>query len=227
MVARALLGIAIVLIVAVALVAIFARSRQETAALVSPTPTPSQPVTASPSPTVTPSASPTPSATASPSATITGDPYVNTTWQYSLVLPPPYRHSDVLSFKSPPPTSGEPRGSDGFTARTPQDEASVNRSCETACEIWNYAAEVEIWTNAPSMSAREWADDPNRAGWFSGQRVEDFTLNGRPAARIINGARGPLTYVVANAGRMYVMSYRIYEVLPYRRAPRRTSSRRS
>src|SRR2546430_13013019 len=76
-----------------------------------------------------------------------------------------------------------------------------------------YAAEVEVWTNAPSMTAREWADDPNRAGWLAGQRVEDFTLNGRAAARIIDGARGPLTYVVANGGRMDVISYKVYQGL--------------
>jgi hypothetical protein len=86
----------------------------------------------------------------------------------------------------------------------------VTTSCETACEVWNYVAEVEVWTNAPSMTARQWADDPNRAGWFAGQQVEDFTLNGLPAARIINGARGPLTYVVASGGRIYALSYKVY-----------------
>jgi len=213
--ARVLLVIALLLIVAVAVIAIFARSRQDTTGVTSPTPTPTPTATQSPTPTASPSpsstAAPSPTASPSASATFAGTPYVNTTWQYSLVLPSPYRHSDVLSLKSPPPDPGQPKGSDGFTPRTPQDEASLNKSCETACEIWNYAADVEVWTNAPSMTAREWADDPSRAGVSAGQRVEDFTLNGRPAARIINGTRGPLTYVVANGGRIYVMSYKIYE----------------
>jgi hypothetical protein len=128
-------------------------------------------------------------------------------WGYTLALPSPYRHSDVLSAK---PDSAEPKGSDAFTARTPQDEASAKKPCETACEVWNYVASVEVWTNTGATTARQWADDPNRAGWAAGQRVEDFMLNGRQAARIISGARGPLTYVVANGGRMYVLSYKIY-----------------
>ena len=191
--------------------------RPQTSAVASPSPSPTLSPTPTPSPTAvataSPAASPSVSAppAASPSATATAAPnYANVAWGYTLALPPPYRHSDALSFKSPPPDAGEPKGSDAFTARTLQDEAAVNKNCETACEIWNYVAEVEVWTNAGTMTARQWADDPNRAGWSASQRVEDFTLNGRPAARTINGTRGPLTYVVASGGRMYVLSYKVY-----------------
>src|SRR5207248_4054023 len=106
-----------------------------------PTPRP----TSTPSPALSPASSPTTSASAT--ATFVGAPYVNTTWQYSLVLPPPYRHSDILSFKSPPPDPGQPKGSDVFTPRTPQDEAALTSNCETDCEISNYVARVEVWTD--------------------------------------------------------------------------------
>ena len=209
MAARVLLVIALLLIVAVAVVAIFARSRQDTTGLASPTPTPS--ATATPSPTLSPSSSPTTSSSAT--ATFVGAPYVNTTWQYSLVLPPPYRHSDVLSFKSPPPDPGQPKGSDAFTPRTPQNEGSLTSDCETDCEIWNYVARVEVWTDAGAMTAREWATS-KRFGHASGEQVVDVTVDGHPAVKVTNGTRGPVAYVVANAGRMYVLSYKISDLFP-------------
>ena len=217
MAARILLVLALLLIVAVAVVAIFARSRQDTTGLASPTPTatatatPNPSPTSTPSPTLSPSSSPTTSASAT--ATFVGAPYVNTTWQYSLVLPPPYRHSDILSFKSPPPDPGQPKGSDAFTPRTPQDEASLTSNCETDCEIWNYVARVEVWTDVGAMTAREWATS-NRFGHASGEQIVDVTVDGHPAVKVTNGTRGPVAYVVANAGRMYVLSYKISDLFP-------------
>ncbi len=211
MAARILLVLALLLIVAVAVVAIFARSRQDTTGLASPTPTAT--ATASPSPSLTPTPSPTLSPSSSPTATFVGIPYVSATWQYSLVLPPPYRRSDILSFKSPPPDPGQPKGSDAFTPRTPQDEASLTSNCETDCEIWNYVARVEVWTDAGAMTAREWATS-NRFGHASGEQIVDVTVDGHPAVKVTNGTRGPVAYVVANAGRMYVLSYKISDLFP-------------
>jgi len=118
-----------------------------------------------------------------------------------------------LSFKSPPPDPGQPKGSDAFTPRTPQDEASLTSNCETDCEIWNYVARVEVWTDAGAMTAREWATS-NRFGHASGEQIVDVTVDGHPAAKVTNGTRGPVAYVVANAGRMYVLSYKISDLFP-------------
>jgi len=118
-----------------------------------------------------------------------------------------------LSFKSPPPDPGQPKGSDAFTPRTPQDEASLTSNCETDCEIWNYVARVEVWTDVGAMTAREWATS-NRFGHASGEQIVDVTVDGHPAVKVTNGTRGPVAYVVANAGRMYVLSYKISDLFP-------------
>ena len=217
MAARVLLVIALLLIVAVAVVAIFARSRQDTTGSASPTPSPTATATPSPSPTSTPSPSLSPSssptASASATATFAGTPYVNTAWQYSLVLPPPYRHSDLLSFKSIPPEPQQPKASDAFTARTLEDERATSSPCETSCPAWNYVVTVEVWTNAGSMSPREWVDS-GHAGFFAGQKVEDTTISGRPAVRVTSAEGRPFKWLVAKEGRMYVLDEIVNDQMP-------------
>ena len=217
MAARVLLVIALLLIVAVAVVAIFARSRQDTTGSASPTPSPTATATPSPSPTSTPSPtlrpSSSPTASASATATFAGTPYVNTTWQYSLVLPPPYRHSDLLSFKSIPPEPQQPKASDAFTARTLEDERATSSPCETSCPAWNYVVTVEVWTNAGSMSPREWVDS-GHAGFFAGQKVEDTTISGRPAVRVTSAEGRPFKWLVAKEGRMYVLDEIVNDQMP-------------
>jgi len=215
--ARVLLVIALLLIVAVAVVAIFARSRQDTTGSASPTPSPTATATPSPSPTSTPSPtlrpSSSPTASASATATFAGTPYVNTTWQYSLVLPPPYRHSDLLSFKSIPPEPQQPKASNAFTARTLEDERATSSPCETSCPAWNYVVTVEVWTNAGSMSPREWVDS-GHAGFFAGQKVEDTTISGRPAVRVTSAEGRPFKWLVAKEGRMYVLDEIVNDQMP-------------
>ena len=217
MAARVLLVIALLLIVAVAVVAIFARSRQDTTGSASPTPSPTATATPSPSPTSTPSPtlrpSSSPTASASATATFAGTPYVNTTWQYSLVLPPPYRHSDLLSFKSIPPEPQQPKASNAFTARTLEDERATSSPCETSCPAWNYVVTVEVWTNAGSMSPREWVDS-GHAGFFAGQKVEDTTISGRPAVRVTSAEGRPFKWLVAKEGRMYVLDEMVNDQMP-------------
>ena len=217
MAARVLLVIALLLIVAVAVVAIFARSRQDTTGLASPIPSPTATATPSPSPTSTPSPtlrpSSSPTASASATATFAGTPYVNTTWQYSLVLPSPYRHSDLLSFKSIPPEPQQPKASDAFTARTLEDERATSSPCETSCPAWNYVVTVEVWTNAGSMSPREWVDS-GHAGFFAGQKVEDTTISGRPAVRVTSAEGRPFKWLVAKEGRMYVLDEMVNDQMP-------------
>ena len=133
--------------------------------------------------------------------------YTNSTWGYALTLPSPYRHSDLLSFKSPPPDPGQPKGSDVFTARTVDDEAANSTPCETGCPAWSYVAVVEVSTDAGSMTPRQWYDS-GRVGFNSGEQVEDTTVSGRPALKITNGARYVVEYIVAKDGRMYVIGYR-------------------
>ena len=217
MAARVLLVIALLLIVAVAVVAIFARSRQDTTGSASPTPSPTATATPSPSPTSTPSPtlrpSSSPTASASATATFAGTLYVNTTWQYSLVLPPPYRHSTLLSFKSIPPEPQQPKASDAFTARTLEDERATSSPCETSCPAWNYVVTVEVWTNAGSMSPREWVDS-GHAGFFAGQKVEDTTISGRPAVRVTSAEGRPFKWLVAKEGRMYVLDEMVNDQMP-------------
>ena len=133
--------------------------------------------------------------------------YTNSTWAYALTLPSPYRHSDLLSFKSPPPDPGQPKGSDVFTARTVDDEAANSSPCESGCPAWSYVAVVEVSTDAGSMTPRQWYDS-GRVGFNSGEQVENTTVSGRPALKITNGARYVVEYIVAKDGRMYVIGYR-------------------
>jgi hypothetical protein len=143
--------------------------------------------------------------------TVPGSPdasqYTNTTWGYALTLPAPYRHSDLLSFKSQPPDPQQPKGSDVFTARTVDDETANASPCQTGCPAWSYVAVVEVSTDAGSMTPRQWYES-GRVGFSSGEQVEDTTLSGRPAVKITNGARYVVEYIVANAGRMYLVGSR-------------------
>ncbi|HTD63378.1 MAG TPA: hypothetical protein VK732_01435 [Verrucomicrobiae bacterium] len=209
MAARVLLVTALLLIVAVAVFAIFARSRQDTTGLASPTPTATATATASPTATPSPTLRP----SSSPTAIFVGTPYVNATWQYSLVLPPPYRHSDLLSFKSVPPDPQQPKASDAFTARTLEDERATSSPCETSCPAWNYVVTVEVWTNAGSMSPREWVDS-GHAGFFAGQKVEDTTISGRPGVRVTSAEGRPFKWLVAKEGRMYVLDVMVNDQMP-------------
>ena len=175
------------------------------------TATPSPSPTSTPSPSLSPSSTPT--ASASATATFAGTLYVNTTWQYSLVLPPPYRHSTLLSFKSIPPEPQQPKASDAFTARTLEDERATSSPCETSCPAWNYVVTVEVWTNAGSMSPREWVDS-GHAGFFAGQKVEDTTISGRPAVRVTSAEGRPFKWLVAKEGRMYVLDEMVNDQMP-------------
>jgi hypothetical protein len=219
MAARVLLVIALLLIVSVVVIAIFARSREDATAVASATPTARASASQSSSPNATPSPSPAASATSNPTAspspttTFVGTPYVNVTWSYSLVLPPPYRHSDLLSFKSVPPDPQQPKASDAFTARTPEDERATSNPCETSCPAWNYVVTVEVWTNAGSMTPREWVDS-GHAGFFAGQKLEDTTMSGRPAVRVTTAEGRPFKWLVAKDGRMYVLDELVNDQMP-------------
>jgi len=123
------------------------------------------------------------------------------------------RHSDLLSFKSIPPEPQQPKASDAFTARTLEDERATSSPCETSCPAWNYVVTVEVWTNAGSMSPREWVDS-GHAGFFAGQKVEDTTISGRPAVRVTSAEGRPFKWLVAKEGRMYVLDEIVNDQMP-------------
>jgi|ERR1700687_66492 len=64
--------------------------------------------------------------------------YPNPTFGFTVILPAPYRRSEVALKTF---TGDKPAAQDVFTARTPADEdALANPPYETACRIWNYVA---------------------------------------------------------------------------------------
>ena len=208
----ALVALAVVLTVAAAAAVLLLNVREPGPALASPSPTPTSTATATPSPTPTVAiATASPSASPSPSTAATR--YVNAAWGYSLVLPAPYRHSELLSFPSPPVDPAQPKGADVFTARTPEDEKATSNPCETSCPAWNYVLSIDVWTNAGSLTPREWVES-GRTGSFLGQQTLDTTISGRPAVRISGPDLPPFKWVVAKGGRMYVLQEMVNDQMP-------------
>lgn len=199
-------GVALVTILFIG-VLVAVRAPQESTALASRTATFTRIPSATPTAEVaTPrvSASPTPAPT--PSGT-----YVNQTYKFAVVLPLPYRKSAVLSL--PSTGSNNPAAHDAFTGRTEADEARLATvQCETACEIWNYVAVVEIYTGISAQTTpREWYT--SRGGSVA-QKIEDVTVDRRPAIRVTDGGRYPMQLVVKDGERMFVVAYQIYSLRP-------------
>lgn len=181
------------------------RTPQQSAVLAPPTAPAAR--TASPPPTpdtVTPriSLSPTPAPTPS-------GPFINPTYKFSVVLPPLFRKSAVLSL---PPTGGNnPSAADAFTARTEADEARLAPvRCETACEIWNYVAVVQVYTGVNAETTpRQWYTS---RGGTTREKIEEITVDHRSAIRVTNGAQYPVELVVKDGDRMFVVAYQIYSL---------------
>jgi len=169
---------------------------------------------------MTPSAAPATSAAARPSATLlpttpaptTPAPspipnFVDRTYGFSLVLPEPYRKSERLSLANT--GSDRPAAQDAFTARTVEDETSLaGQRCETACPIWNYVAIVEIHTRVGSQSPRDWY---TAFGGATGERIEELTVDGRPAVKVTNGVPYPVQLIVKDGDRMLRVGYDLYD----------------
>ena len=159
-----------------------------------------------------------PSATATSGATATSAPttaapsptaatYTNTSYAFRLSLPEPYRKSARLSLANT--GSQRPAAQDVFTARTEAHEASVSSEpCQTGvCSIWNYVAVVSVNLGAGTQTPREWYTSTS---FSAGEVIEDMTVDARPAAKITNGSRYPLQYVVKEGDRMFVVGYHIH-----------------
>ena len=147
------------------------------------------------------SASPTPSAT----ARATPDPsrVYQSDLGYSLELVPGWRRSDLLSLRAP--GSGFLVGHDLFTRRTPDDE-KANVGGETGGPAWFWALTIEVDKNRDGLGLREWVAE-GHVGFGSGQRVEDATLDGRPALNVTGGARGDVNYLVARGDDVFSIRY--------------------
>jgi hypothetical protein len=160
-------------------------------------------VTGSPAPTASLLAP-----TASPQGAFT-----NAKFGYSIVLTQPYHLSSALTTTF---DGAHPAAQDVFTVQTPEQEAAGSKNCETACPVWDYTLLVAIYTDAGSMTPRQWYDAGN-VGFSTGSTLEDINISGRPALKITGSARFPVEYLVADGrGRMFDLAYTIR---PDRSAP--------
>ncbi len=152
-----------------------------------------------------PTSTPAPSV-ATPSPSPSGILFVNQTYKFSVILPPPYRKSARLSATST--TSSTPGiAFDGFTARTVEDEAPLPGACDVTCPLHDYTVFIEIQSGV-SDTPRHWYT--SHAGAL-GQQIDDLTVDGRPAIRVINGAEiyVPLQLIVKDGDRMFRIGYMV------------------
>ena len=141
-----------------------------------------------------------PSTTSPPSTLAT---YVNKSYQYSLALPEPYRHSGHLSYEG---LSERPAAQDVFTARTIADEAA-GESGETASPSWNYVVVVHVFTGVGADTPRAFY---TTFGGAVGESIVETTVDGRQAIKVTNGIY-PLVYVIKDGSRMFQVGYQTYE----------------
>ena len=152
-----------------------------------------------------PTSTPAPSV-ATPSPSPSGILFVNQTYKFSVILPPPYRKSARLSATST--TSNTPGiAFDGFTARTVEDEVPLPGACDVTCPLHDYTVFIEIQSGV-SDTPRHWYT--SHAGAL-GQQIDDLTVDGRPAIRVINGAEiyVPLQLIVKDGDRMFRIGYMV------------------
>lgn len=132
--------------------------------------------------------------------------YVSSTLGYSVQLPGGWRRSTVLSAMV---KNGNLKvGHEVFTIRSVADEAGVLNDPGPGA-AWSYVAVVEEWRDPAGWSAMAWATDPLLAGWAQGQVVESTTFDSHVAAKVTNGPRFSVAYYVQDAGRLFVVGYKI------------------
>lgn len=132
--------------------------------------------------------------------------YVSQSLGYGVQLPGAWRRSSVLSTNVYNGTLKV--GHEVFTVRSLADEDGVLGDPGPGA-AWSYVAVVEQWRDPSGWSAMAWATDPLLAGWAKGQIVERTTLDGHDAAKVTNGPRFSVTYYVQDAGRMFVVGYKV------------------
>jgi hypothetical protein len=132
--------------------------------------------------------------------------YVSQTLGYEVQLPGGWRRSTTLSALV---NNGNLKlGHEVFTIRSLSDEASAIEDPGPGAG-WSYVAVVEQWRDPAAWSAVAWATDPLLAGWAKGQVVETATIDGHLAAKVTNGPRFSVAYYVYDAGRMFVVGYKV------------------
>jgi hypothetical protein len=132
--------------------------------------------------------------------------YTSQTLGYSVQLPAAWRRTAVLSAMV---NNGNLKvGHEVFTIRSTGDEAGVLNDPGPGA-AWSYVAVVEQWRDPLGWTAMAWATDPLLAGWAQGQVVENATIDGHIAAKVTNGPRFSVAYYVYDAGRMFVVGYKI------------------
>lgn len=144
-------------------------------------------------------ASPTaPPSTAAPSPG-SGIRHVNDVLGFAVTLPPPWRVSGCLSGVT---REGTWVGQDVFTWRTIAEEHDLGGAADaggSGAMNWIITIAAELSTLAPPEYAR------NRGGSV-GDKIDMMTIDGRPATRVSGGFGGTWIYV-ANAGRMYTLTF--------------------
>lgn len=140
--------------------------------------------------TVASSQSPPPSPTAST--------HTNAVLGYTVTLPPPWRLSGCLSRVETAPEQTL-IGQDILTWHSVPEEQDLGVTGGTGA-VGAFAWVISVIVQTSGQSASEYATA--RLGGVGG-RVATDTIDGRPAARIDDGAGNALAYYVANAGRVY------------------------
>jgi len=132
--------------------------------------------------------------------------YVSSTLGYQVQLPGAWRRSSVLSALV---NNGNLKlGHEVFTIRSVTDEAGVLNDPGPGA-AWSFVAVVEQWRDPAGWSAMAWATDPLLAGWAQGQVVESAVIDGHVTAKVTNGQRFSVAYYVQDAGRMFVVGYKV------------------
>lgn len=132
--------------------------------------------------------------------------YTSSALGYQVQLPSPWRRSAVLSTLVYNGTLKV--GHDVFTFRSAGDESGALGDPGPGA-AWSYVAVVEQWRDPAQWSAMAWATDPLLAGWAQGQVVESAVIDGHVAAKVTNGPRFSVAYYVQDAGRMFVVGYKV------------------
>lgn len=132
--------------------------------------------------------------------------YTSSALGYQVQLPSPWRRSTVLSTLVQNGTRKV--GHDVFTYRSATDESGV-LSDPGPGAAWSYVAVVEQWRDPAGWTPLAWATDPLLAGWAQGQVVESAIVDGHVATKVTNGPRFSVAYYVQEAGRMFVVGYKV------------------
>ena len=203
--ATALLAVVAVTVVAVIAFALLRAPQSTPAASGDPASTIPAVIAASPSSQPT-----TASPTNTPSATPRGL-WANTKYGYTVVLPEPYHISEGLTREFA--GSRHPAARDVFTVLSGADEnaAMQGQDCEVGCPALNGAAVILIYTDAGTMTPRQWHEAGNTPG--SPGQLSDVTIGGRPALKIAPSGKYNVLYVVADGkGRMFHLAYEFFHI---------------